>query len=514
MRRIVFALFALAALPLFAIPGNHDLAADYDAALEMVYAESEALKLYDALAQVQEAPDDSVALGLIHAAAERDSGDAALQAVLKTVTALAAAGEGESDSYKAQVAQIRTLTSTAPLLKQLDLSGILVPCTVCRGDLRCDACRGTGKCPTCKGRKFVQEKRSASGSSRSTLSTSLSASSTARKRCADCTASGICRTCRGKPKSCSACSSTGRMPDPEQIAIRISRLACQARNHLETVLKDEIAARTQSEAVAGVLRKAKPVAAPAPALALLNELPAEAVSAVQWSQVEVLKTKLAAMLAEADANSARMESQRRDLRAAIAAAQRLSDPVKGLEKLLALPAETSWDAAVLEALAGEIKIAFDGLLSAARKQQDLEFDHALSRVEAVEALPDPQTRYDQAGAVLDDLPEALHSRVLVAYAKDAGRSELSRLFSDTRLNDLRNRLERVRSQAETELVEAEKGTPWWIGAAVGGGGLAVLLAIVSIVQAALAKRAEAERKARQKAALDSIRNTFAHRRGR
>lgn len=304
------------------------------------------------------------------------------------------------------------------------------------------------------------------------------------------------------------------MPDPEQVNIRIAQLARQARNHLETVLKDEIAARTQSAAVAEVLRKTKPVAAPAAALALLNELPAEAVAAVQWSQVEALKTKLQAMIAEAESNSAEKESQRREVRAAIASAQRLSDPVKGMEKLLALPEESPRDAEILEALAGEIQTAFDGLLSAARKQQDLEIEHVLSRVETVEAVSDPQTRYTQADAVLNDLPAALESKVLVAYAKETGRTELARLFSDTRLDDLRERLETVRSQAEAELAEAEKGSPWWIWAAVGGGALVLLLAGVSIVQSILAKRAEAARKARQKAAIDSIRSTFAHRRGR
>lgn len=513
MRRIAVALFALATLPLFGIPSNHDLAADYDAALEMKHVASDALKLYDALGQVQETPTESVPLGVVHAAAERDTDDAALQAVLKTMTALVAAGEGDTESYKEQVAQIRKLTTNAPLLKQLDLSGILVPCTVCRGDLRCDDCRGTGKCPTCKGRKFVQEKRSASTSSRSSLSSSLS-SSTTRKRCTACNASGVCRTCKGKPKNCSTCSSTGRIPDSEQVHIRISQLARQARNHLEKVLENEIATRTQSEVVAEVLRKTKPVAAPAPALALLNELPAEAVSAIQWSQVEVLKTKLNAMLAEAEANSAEKESLRRDVRAAIASAQRLPDPVKGMEKLLALPTEKAWDADILEEVSGEIKIAFDGLLSAARKQQDLEIEHAQSRVETVASVSDPQTRYVQAGAVLDDLPEAPNSKVLKAYAKETGRTELTRLFSDTRLDDLRARLEKMRSQAETELVEAEKGSPWWIWAAVGGGGLVLLLALISIVQAALAKKAEAERKARQRAAIDSIRSTFAHRRGK
>lgn len=514
MRRTVSLLFALLALPLAALPDNHDLAPDYDAALEIVHVPGETLKLRDALDRLQADPADLVSLEAVTAAAARDGEDAALQAVLRSVTALTAAAAGETARYRETVAQVRSLSANAQLLNLLDLSGILVPCTVCAGNLRCGDCRGTGKCPVCKGRKFVQEKRSASTASRSTLSSSLSVSSPARKRCAACTASGVCRTCRGKPKTCPACSSTGRMPDPEQIAVRVSQLARHACTHLEATLQDELAARTQSAAVADALQQAKPLAEPEEALAVLTALPAEAVAAVQWSQVEALKVKLQTMIAEAEDASAEKEAQRRELRAAIAEAQRLSDPVKGMEKLLLLPEEKPWDAAVLSGVGGELKTAFDGLLSAARKQQELELEHAQSRVETAEALPDPQTRYTQAGAVLDDLPGVPESKLLTAHAKETGRTELARLFSDTRIADLRLRLERLRTQAGTELAEAEKGTPWWVWAAVGGGALVLLLAVVSIVQSVCAKRAEAERKARQRAAIESIRRTFAHRRGK
>ncbi|HIV09223.1 MAG TPA: hypothetical protein IAC79_03825, partial [Candidatus Spyradenecus faecavium] len=98
-------------------------------------------------------------------------------------------------------------------------------------------------------------------------------------------------------------------------------------------------------------------------------------------------------------------------------------------------------------------------------------------------------------------------------AKANRNTALTNLLEDDALDDLRTRLNAIRAKAQTTVqAEAEEGTAWWIWVAVGLGALIVLYVLLSLVQGIFAKRAEAERKAKQRAALESVRNTMAHRR--
>ena len=215
------------------------------------------------------------------------------------------------------------------------------------------------------------------------------------------------------------------------------------------------------------------------------------------------------MVRQREDQSAEKESQRAALRNAIKAAQQKEDPLQGLTALIPLFEEYADCDALPEA-----KTAFDGLLATAQSNLRLRNEALSDRINALASLSTPADRLVQAQALLRDWPEDDIPAALADYAKANRTPALDRLLKDKTLDTLHARAERIRREAEQTQAEAEEKPDWWIWAGAGVGGLIVLYALWSIIAGALERRAEAKRKAANRAAIDSIRNTFAHRRGR
>lgn len=516
--RPVFALLALCvAVPLVAAePGAERLKADYDAALGVTFPETPALDLRDALLRLRAKPDSTLDFEAVVRFAGVEGIAPALAPAFSALEALNAAASQDLSGYRAALARLKGQTQDARILRAADVSDALVVCRECRGDLRCRVCGGTGKCPDCKGRGYsARRARSAdllgSGDARKLGGASLRSGGSAggRLRCSDCGGTGKCPECQGVPKRCPVCGTSGKVPDPERARERLARLAGQAADHLGTTLADTLAAREQTELLAADLRKARGIADPKAALDFLAGLPAERVKAAQWSQFGLVRADLEAMVRQHADQSAEREAERAALRAAVKAAQRKEDPMQGLVVLLEV-FETYADCDALP----EAKTAFDGLVAAAQGNLRLRNEALSDRINALSSLSVPADRLAQAQACLRDWPEEDVPKALVAYAKANRNDALERLLKDTTLDTLRARVERVRREAEQAQAEAEAKPAWWVWAAAGVGGLVVLYALWSVVAGVLERRAEAKRKAANRAAIDSIRNTFAHRRDR
>ena len=270
----------------------------------------------------------------------------------------------------------------------------------------------------------------------------------------------------------------------------------------------EIAAREQTGLLAEDVRKARGIADPKEALDFLASLPPERVKAAQWSQVAVVRADLEAIVKAREATSAEKVSERTALREAVRLAQQKADPIQGMEALLKV-----FDSfADCDALP-EAKTAFDGLVAAAQAAQRMRVEALGDRIATIAAISDPADKLAQVQACLSDWPEKRTSKALLAYAKANRHTALERLLEDDALDTLRARIERLRKEAEQVQTEAAEKPAWWVWVAIGVGALAVLYVVASALQSFLAARAEAKRKAANRAAIDSIRNTFAHRRG-
>ncbi len=232
-------------------------------------------------------------------------------------------------------------------------------------------------------------------------------------------------------------------------------------------------------------------------------------AAIQWSSVGALRAILEATLTEARERTAAQANQRAELRAAIAQAQRADTPLKGMVALLPLFEKY----AQCDALP-ELHTAFDGLFAAAKSQRHLQREGLEERVAALGRLQtQPALLIDQANALLADWPEADAPKPLRDYAKQAGRADLTAFLSERPFDDARANLERARQKAERLQAEAEATkSAWWIWAGTGLGGLFVLYVLYAAINNLLARKAERERQARQRAALESVRATMARRR--
>lgn len=516
--RPLLALFALcAALPVAAAEAGADrLKADYEAALAVAFPESPALDLRDALLRLQAKPDSVIDLDTATRAAGKEGVDPALHPALTALEALNAAAEQDLAGYRAALTRLKEQTQDARLLRAADVSDALITCRECRGDLRCPTCRNTFKCPACDGRGFsARRNRSANlrdgEDSRRLGGVSLRSGGTTagRLKCAECGGTGKCPDCRGVPKRCPVCGTSGKVPDPDRARESLGRLAGQAADHLTKTLADELTAREQTALLAEDLRKARGITDPKAALDFLNGLPEARVKAAQWSQAAVVRADLEAMVRQREDQSAEKESQRAALRNAIKAAQQKEDPLQGLTALIPLFEEYADCDALPEA-----KTAFDGLLATAQSNLRLRNEALSDRINALASLSTPADRLAQAQALLRDWPEDDIPAALADYAKANRTPALDRLLKDKTLDTLHARAERIRREAEQTQAEAEEKPDWWIWAGAGVGGLIVLYALWSIIAGALERRAEAKRKAANRAAIDSIRNTFAHRRGR
>lgn len=511
MRRLFVAfLCTFVALPLVADAGAERLSGDFRAALEVSYPETPELRLHDALGRLREYPDTVADLEAVRAAAETQK-DASLAPILDTLLLLTRATGSDPEPYRAGLADLRKATTNAQLLALADLTDALGPCPACAREEACRICAGSLKCPACKGRGFTAPRAASSGglsASKSLGGTSLASSNTRRLRCATCKGSGKCPTCGGTRKVCTRCRNSRKVPVPEKVNARIAQVAGLAQERTATAFKEALTAREQTARLAEDLRKAQALSDPAAALGQLTALPAERATAAQWSHVATLRADLEAIVRERDAHSAEKEAARAAVRAAVAQAQRAQDPLQGMALLVPFFSSHADCDALPEA-----KTAFDGLLAAARTRQEAQVEALGDRISAIAALSLPADRVAQAEACLSDWPGVALPKALRDYAKAEGLEALTRLEKASALEDLRARLETLRAAAAKAQAEAEAKPAWWVWAGGGAAALVALYALWAIVQGALERRAEAARKARQRAAIESIRNTFSHRRG-
>lgn len=517
MSRIAALLLALCvALPLLADEpaGAARLQADFTAAIEAEFPEPPALTLYDALGRLRAKPDSALDFQAVRDGVDK-VGDASLRPFLDGLITLNAAAEGNLPLYLRGVERVKGETDDPALLKTLDLAAATVVCPDCRGDLRCDHCRGTLKCGACEGRGYTVRRASSSsglrgGDSRSLGGSSLrtSTSSRLRVKCEACGGTGRCPDCGGQPIVCRTCNSTGKVPDPKAALARVGELAGRVAEHLATTQADLLTAREQTRLLKADLQKARGLGDPQKTLDFLAGLPPERVKAAQWSHVVPIRLDLEAILEAREANDTAKVRAHAELRAAVKRAQALPDPLKGLAALIPL-FERYADCDALP----EAQTAFDGLLSDAQRDARQRQEDLADRIALIGSLSTPADVIAQADALFAEWPKVEVPAALRAYAKANRNTALTNLLEDDALDDLRTRLNAIRAKAQTTVqAEAEEGTAWWIWVAVGLGALIVLYVLLSLVQGIFAKRAEAERKAKQRAALESVRNTMAHRR--
>ncbi len=509
-RFAVFSLCLSLALPAFADAGADRLVEDTRAALEVAFPETSELLLHDALGRLRKSPDATADLEAVRAAAAARK-DPALAPILDTMTLLARAADEDLEGYRTGLARLRAATDNARLLALADVSGALTACPACSGREPCATCKGGLKCPTCNGRGFALRRTEASSlaTSKSLGGTSLGASGQRRLRCTVCKGTGKCPACGGIRKHCATCRDSGRVPDPAKVGERIAQLAGMAQEHTAETQKMALDARAQTALLReDLLRVQGQLGDPTAALATLKALPAERVVAAQWSHVSTVRADLEALVRERNEHSAEKVAARAAVRAAVGQAQRAQDPLQGMALLVPLFG-TYADCDALP----EAKTAFDGLLSAARTRLDAQIEALEDRIAAIGALTLPADRVAQADACLADWPEVTLPKALRDHARAEGLEALLRLGKDSRLETLRTRLETVRAAAAKAQAEAEAKPAWWVWAGVGVGALMALYVLWSLIQGALERRAEAARKARQRAAMESVRNTFSHRRG-
>ena len=255
------------------------------------------------------------------------------------------------------------------------------------------------------------------------------------------------------------------------------------------------------------LRKAQALPDPEEALTFLAALPPERVHAAQWAHVGTLRTLLEAQVAERTQADAGKQTARAELRAAIARAQRAETPLRGMAELI----EAFETFATCDALP-EAQTAFEGLFQSAKQQQRTRQEALEERLEAIGRLRSPEDVVAQTEACLADLPAWNPPAALKRYAASAGRQDLKAFLETDAFANLRERLGKLRDKA---LVQGQSGPgrmswrAWALGAL---GGLILLYGAYAAITGALSARAERARVAKQRAALENIRNTMARRR--
>ena len=498
MKRLALALLAgLCALVASATPLS-DL---YREAAALPLPASSRLAAVDAAATLAATPNSSADWATLQQALEQGDLPPNGALLVEALLALDAAANNDLERYKARAIALKAKTSSATLRKAVDLTDLLGPCPACGGKMTCPTCRGSLKCATCKGRGSLT-KRTASGKT-------ISLDSPPRVRCAACSGSGKCSACQGRPITCTHCSGSGNAPDAIQLQARIAQLAGQLQAHLAAQFKEDLAAREQSTLLAAELKQAQNLSDPAEALALLSALPPERVAAVQWSSVTALRAELDAIVSKTRERAAAEANARAELRSAIAQAQRAEDPLRGMVQLLPRFEQFAQSDAL-----PELTSAFDGLLAAAKAQRRLQREGLEERVGALARLQaQPALLLDQANALLADWPEADAPKALRDYAQRANRPDLTAFLKERPFEAARANLERIRQKTEERLqAEAAAKPAWWIWAGAGLGGLFALYLLYAAITGILARKAERERQARQRAALESVRATMARRR--
>ncbi|MEG2062062.1 MAG: hypothetical protein RR007_00105 [Kiritimatiellia bacterium] len=498
----LFHVLSIALLLATAVSGvtveEEKLAADITKALSIQFQPSAELKLHDTFVRLSSETATITDLEFLRTyEATSAKKDPRLTPFLTAIELLRLALSNHLEEYKTGLLQFRKTCHVATFTQLADVSDALIVCPTCNGNLSCSLCRGSLKCALCKGRGRILRK---------TAGNSLAKGG--RTACEACNGTGKCPECKGLRKTCNACHNSGKTPNTIELHARIMTLAKNAAAHTATTLKSEIDARTQTAALAEQLRALQALRDPTEALTLLQNLPKEITTAAMWSEIALVRADLETIQKQQSDNSAEKVAARETLRSAIRDAQRNTDPLAGLLALIK-SMQTSADCDVLP----EAQTAFDGILSAAQLKLNVLVEGCETQVSAIKSLTDSTVRLAQIEQVLANWPEWSLPKGLISYRKDHDTPELKKLCNDTRLSDLREQLVTLQSATSVQVQEQETQKPnWWVWALIGTGAFVAIYFFGSLFSNLAARKAEAAKKARQQAALDSIRKTFSHRR--
>ncbi len=473
------------------------LAEMYRSAFEAPIPVEPVLELYDTLQRLSEEPRSLGDLQFVVNAIDKDETPASLKTSLDTINVLQLAVGGDMEGYKLGYARLRKAKATPDLLSTANIADLLEVCPSCDGDLQCDRCNGSLKCTKCKGRGKVPN----------TTSSGMSLSASSTVTCKTCKGSGACPTCKGSPKQCNVCHNSGKFPNEDRLYERIALLAGKLVGHLQKTEADILTTREQSRLLEADLRKAESISDLTAALAFLFGLPEERLKAAQAPHIAIIKAQIEDMLNEQAKNTATKQTQRLALRNEVQAAQRHPNPLKGMEALLATFEKYS-DCDILP----EAKTAFDGLVTAYQKIQAQEVEQLKERLYAIRLLKDPTDQIAQIEVHLATWEMPVASKALKDYAQ-AHHPTLTTVLSDTQLQailaDFQTELQTAQRRQQ-EALENQRSA-WWIWAIIGLGGVILIYFIATVLQNLSARRQEAQRLARDRAVLDSIHKTFAHR---
>lgn len=474
-------------------------------ALTLTFPNNTQLSAYDALGRLATDLSTSTDWACVFAAQEEGLLDRTQSQGVDTLKVLLHAYNFDRAGYTTALAAFQKSSASATFRKLADTQDLLEPCPTCKGSLRCPTCKGALKCPACKG-SGTTLRRPKAGSKGLGADFSLNSSSANSMRipCPTCKGSAKCPTCKGRKNHCETCGNTGKVPNQARLNERMSRLVKQLQENLATQWQADLSAREQTARLAEDLRHLQGLSRPEEALAYLNTLPPERTAAVQWAQIGPLRAALEATIAEATENSTQKQTQRANLRAAIARAQQRHDPLQGLTELVPLFTQYADCDALPEA-----QTAFDGLLSAAQRQQVLQVEALQARIQTLANLKDPAEQLDQAERCLAEWPAHEVPPALLAFARQTGHETLLRCLTQDAFGDARQQLDACMEKAQAALQKAQNaGLAWWVWAIIAIAALLGLYVLWATIASLAAKRAETARQARQKAALANIRKTF------
>lgn len=394
-----------------------------------------------------------------------------------------------------------------PFLKLADISDIVTTCEDC--SVKCSACNGTKKCSTCKGRGYTIEKSSGS---------SLSLSASKRLKCTTCASSGRCKTCSQRPDLCTTCNGIRKVVDEEALYDRIQNLVHQLSEQSAIVFENEINARKQTQRLADEIRKINSSTFsntdPEKVLEVLDALPTECQSATTWSYVPPLREVAEAMLAEKTHNAPEKVRMRAEIEQAINDAQSAKTAEEALERLI-----TPMDRCQTSERYELLETTQQGFVKQWQREREAMVETLKEKLTKANEIEDAKERFYALEDFLEDckLPEvARRLKAETALYEQLKSTDEAMKIAVKQLQEEATTL-MANAEAAIEALKAKaiaaenQGTPWWIWAAIIGGILIVGYFAFSIVQMVGEHKAKVAKEAQRKAALDSIRNTFARR---
>lgn len=475
-------------------------------ALMLTFPNNTRLSAYDALGRLATDLSTSTDWACVFAAQDEGLLDRTQSQAVDALKVLLHAYNFDRAGYATALTAFQKSTASATFRKLADIQDLIEPCATCKGAPRCTTCKGTLKCSACKGTGTTLRRPSANSKGLGAdFSLNGGSASSMRIPCPTCKGSAKCPTCKGRTKSCATCGNTGKVPNQARLNERMSRLVKQLQDNLATQWQADLSAREQTALLAEDLRHLQGLSRPEEALAYLNTLPPERTAAVQWAQIGPLRAALEATIADAAENSTQKQAQRANLRAAIARAQQRQDPLQGLSELVPLFTQYADCDALPEA-----QIAFEGLFSAAQRQQALQIEALQARIHTLADLKDPAEQLAQAERCLAEWPDVEVPPELLAFARQTEHEALLHFLTQNGFAEARCQLDESMAKAQAALQKARFA--WWVWAVIAIGALLGLYALWATLASVAAKRAEAARQAKQKAALANIRKTFSNHR--